>query len=193
MKKTILTESDYNGFFKTVLYGKISDPLLTVIPVSYRDLCRTIRGFANHPDHDKIFKTCKDIIYDEVTKLLKYQKMNQDSFDKWHESACKRLILSSTDVLTYGQAQKWINMTLKNLSMINHKVTEKTYEFYHVPIDNYILNATKYKLPCAWSKLNSYDKYLEFQKWFRNNYDGIPLDVEFKMWLKEGKGFESEK
>ena len=64
MKKTILTESDYNDFFKTVLYGNISDPLLTVIPVSYRDLCRTIRGFANHPDHDKIFETCKEVIYD---------------------------------------------------------------------------------------------------------------------------------
>ena len=129
----------------------------------------------------------KEVIYDEVTRLLKSQEMDQDRFDKWHESACKRLILFSTNVLTYGQAQKWINMTLKNLSLIDHKATEKTYEFYHVPIDNYILNATDHKLSCAWSKLNSYDEYLEFQKWFRTHNDGIPLDVEFNMWLNMRK------
>ena len=80
-------------------------------------------------------------------------------------------------------------MTLKYLSMFDHKVTEETYEYYHVPIDNYILNATNYKFDTAWSKINSYEKYLEFQKWFREKYKGIPLDVEFNMWLNEGKGF----
>ena len=187
MRKTVLTEADYNNFYKSVIYGKIKDPLLTAIPVSYRDLCRTIRGFSNNPNHDEIFCACEEVICIEIKKLFKYPITIQEQFDKWHEFACKRLILFSTDILTYGQAQKWINMTLKNLSMLDHKMTEKTYEFYHVPIDNYILNATKYKLSTAWSKLNDYNEYLEFQKWFRKEYDGIPLDVEFKMWLKEGR------
>lgn len=183
MKKTNLTESDYNSFYKTIIYGEISDILEAAIRTSYRDLCRTIRGFASHSEHDYIYGICMQTIYDDVTKLLKYKKMNQDIFDQWHRISCKMLVEYSTKVLTYGQAQKWINMTLKNLSMLNHKMVEQTYEFYHIPIDNYILDATKYELGCAWSKLNNYEKYLEFQKWFRSNYEGIPLDVEFKMWL----------
>ena len=80
-------------------------------------------------------------------------------------------------------------MALKYISMFEHKKTESTYEYYHVPIDNYILKSTKYKFDTAWSKITSYEKYYDFQKWFRNTYDGIPLDVEFNMWLKEGKGY----
>ena len=190
MRKTILTENDYNTFYKAILYGRIDDPLFKAIPVAYRDLCRTIRGFSKHKNHDEIFKNCEEVIYGEISSLLKMSSMDQEHFDKWHEFACKRLICFSEDVLTYGQAQKWINMTLKYLSMFDHKVTEKTYEFYHVPIDNYILKSTKYKeFDTAWSKITSYDKYLKFQKWFRETYDGIPLDVEFNMWLKEGKGY----
>lgn len=194
LKKTILTEADYNEFYKAVLYGKIEDPLFTAVPVAYRDMCRTIRGFAKNPDHDQIFRSCEQVIYDEIERMIKWNgKSSQDMFDKWHESTCKRLILFSTDILTYGQAQKWINMTLKYLSMFDHKQTEKVYEFFHVPIDNYIIKATNYKFTSAWSKINSYEEYIDFQRWFRNHYDGIPLDVEFNMWLTEGKGINDNK
>lgn len=54
---------------------------------------------------------------------------------------------------------------------------------------DYITKSTNYKIYAALSGINSYDKYLEFQKWFRNQYYGIPLDVEFNMWLKEGKEY----
>ena len=51
MKKSILTEKDYNLFYKGALYGKIDDPLKTAIRVAYRDLCRTIRGFSKNIKH----------------------------------------------------------------------------------------------------------------------------------------------
>ena len=190
MRKTTLTENDYNTFYKAILYGKIEDPLYTAIPVAYRDLCRTIRGFAKHENHDEIFRNCEEVIYSEISSLFKKSPCKQESFDIWHKHACERLIFFSSNILSVGQAQKWINMTLKYLSMFDHKMTEKTYEYYHVPIDNYILKSTKYKeFDTAWSKITSYDKYLGFQKWFRETYDGIPVDVEFNMWLKEGKGY----
>ena len=186
MKKTVLTESDYNEFYKTVLYGKIEDPLFVAVPVAYRDMCRTIHGFSKNPNHDKIFATCEEVIYDGIKKLLKWEDINnQEKFDKWHEFTCKRLITFSTEILSYGQAQKWINMTLKYLSMFDHKQTERLYEYFHVPIDNYIIKATNYKFSTAWSRINSYKEYIDFQKWFRNKYDGIPLDMEFKMWISE--------
>lgn len=130
----------------------------------------------------------KDTIYNELTELFKSNNMNQDEFDKFHKLVCDKLINTSSKILTYGQAQKWINMTLKYVSMFDHVRTEKTYEFYHVPIDNIILHSTKYKkLGTRWSRISSYDKYFDFQKWFRNNNEGIPLDVEFNMWLNAKK------
>lgn len=43
MRKTTLTENDYNTFYKAILYGKIEDPVEKAFFVAYRDLCRTIR------------------------------------------------------------------------------------------------------------------------------------------------------
>lgn len=190
MRKTTLTENDYNTFYKAILYGKIEDPVEKAIFVAYRDLCRTIRGFSKHERHDAIFGNCVQIIYDYINELNGFSSFTQDKFDMLHKLTCDRLITFFEDQeFTYGQAQKWINMSLKYVSMFNHKMTEKYYEYCHVPIDNYIIKSTNYKFDTAWSRINSYDKYLEFQKWFRNQYDGIPLDIEFNMWLKEGKGY----
>ena len=190
MKKTILTDKDYTNFYKAVLYGKIDDPLQSSIHAAYRDLCRTISGFAKNPKHDQIYANCCEVIYDEVNKIKKMNINQNDMFDKIHYMFCDRLVLFSEGVLTFGQAQKWINMTFKYLSMFNHESIESIYEYLHIPIDNYILKATKYKISTAWSKMNDYNEYLSFQKWFRNKYNGIPLDVEFNMWLKEGKGID---
>ena len=46
-----------------------------------------------------------------------------------------------------------------------------------------IFKKTNYKFDTVWSKITSYEKYLEFQKWLREKYDGIPLDEKFKIWL----------
>lgn len=46
-----------------------------------------------------------------------------------------------------------------------------------------IFKKTNYKFDTVWSEITSYEKYLEFQKWLREKYDGIPLDEEFKIWL----------
>ena len=192
MRKTILTENDYNNFYKTVLYKNLDDPIDTAIHAAYRDLCRTIHGFSRHEGHDRIFGNCITVIKEDINHLFFHLTPSKDRFDSWHQSVCDRLICYSEGVLTYGQAQKWINMTLKYISMFNHSITESTYEYYHVPVDNYILQTTNYKLSKPWSRLNSYEEYLNFQKWFKNNYDGIPLDVEFNMWIETAKENKSK-
>lgn len=48
-----------------------------------------------------------------------------------------------------------------------------------------IIILTNYMFDTVWSKINSYYKYLEFQKYFISQYDGVPLDVEFNMWLRK--------
>ena len=188
MKKTILTEKDYNLFYKLIIYGNIDKPLLSCINLAYRDVCRTITGFSKYLNHDSVYKNAVDILNLNIEKLLKLNISSQIMFDEWHKNLCDDLILCfEKQPFSYGQAQKWINMTLKYVSMMEHKKVVNIYEFFHVPIDNYIIIATDYKFDKAWSRINNYDCYNIFQKWFRDNYKGIPLDVEFKMWLTANK------
>ena len=188
MEKTKLTEKDYNEFYKTMLYGNLSDPLKSAIKSAYRDVCRTITGFSKNPSHDEILSGAKNKMCSIVKELLNQNIDGQSSFDEWHKWACDSLIKCfKGQKFTYGQAQKWVNMTMKYLSMFDYKQVEKVYEFCHVPIDNYIIEIVGVKFDTAWSRVESYEKYLEFQELFRNKYKGIPLDNEFYMWINASK------
>ena len=148
-------------------------------------MCRTITGFSKNEEHDNIFNNALRLLYTEINSLLSKTIKEQSEFDKWHKECCDKLIKTfEKQLFSYGQAQKWINMSLKNLSMLEHKLVERQYEFFHIPIDNYIIEITGMKISVAWSRLSNYDEYIEFQKKFRNSYNGIPLDNEFKLWLK---------
>lgn len=188
MKKTKLTEKDYNLFYKSMWYGNINDPIESAIRSAYRDLCRTIHGFSKNEYRSQIYDTAKNILYSEIKMLLNANIRNQNDFDKWHEDCCEKMIVVfGEQTFYYGQAQKWINMSLKYISMFEHKLIKRVYEYCHVPIDNYILEALDYSFQVAWSRIDNYDEYLKFQQYFRNKYKGIPLDEEFKIWLKTAR------
>ena len=139
-------------------------------------------------------------------KILKsdYQ-IDQIEFDAWHKKTLYFIIndFKSYEKITVGQVQKWINMTFKYLAMRDYKDFENIYQFCHVPIDSTILNIVKNDLFKKWSEINDYDKYLDFQKLFRNKnitqlkkvlkceigegeMDKLyPLIIENKIWLYE--------
>ena len=75
-------------------------------------------------------------------------------------------------------------MSLKYYSMLS-EVKLNNYQFFHIPVDNYILDSEGYSFSSSWSKLKNYDEYKKFQNQFRDKYkDSIPLDKEFEIWLK---------
>ena len=186
MSKTILTDKDYNYFYKSILFGKIDEPISVSTKRAYRDLCRTIDGFSKNWNHDVILNNALESLNKRINVLISQSMKKQEDFDKWHKECCDELIKQfSNQKFYYGQAQKWINMSLKYLSMINHKKVEKNYEFFHVPIDNYIIDITGLKISVAWSRITNYNEYLDWQKKFRSKYLGNPLDNEFNLWLKE--------
>lgn len=188
MNKTTLTENDYNMFYKSVLYGNITNSIKISIKSAYRDLCRTITGFSKNPKHNIIYNNAVDLLYDEINLLIHKKINNQNEFDSWHKECCDKLInVFENQLFYYGQAQKWINMALKYISMFEHKLVENQYEFFHIPIDNYIIEITGLKTTVAWSRIFNYDEYLDYQEKFRKKYIGIPLDNEFKLWLKASK------
>ena len=185
MKKTILSEKDYNIFYKSIVFGIIEEPIRAAIKGAYRDVCRTITGFSKHKDHDLIFSKAAKVLEKEIKLLTTIEMVSQEEFDKWHKECCDKLIEAfGSQKFYYGQAQKWINMSLKNLSMLEHKLVENNYEYFHIPIDNYIIDITKEKTSVAWSRIIDYKEYIEYQNKFRNKYIGIPLDNEFKLWLE---------
>ena len=169
MSKTILTEKDYNDFYKSILFGKINNPINISVKRAYRDLCRTIVGFSKNSNHDIILNNAIGLLNEEIEKLIYSKIENQDAFDIWHKKCCDELIdIFGNQKFYYGQAQKWINMSLKYLSII----------------DNYIINISKINVPVSWSRISDYNLYLNWQKKFKIKYSGIPLDNEFILWLK---------
>ena len=75
-------------------------------------------------------------------------------FDTWHNKTCQVIqsIMNMArfgieresllgEKITFGQSQKWLNMTLKNLWLLDTLPKSISEEYLHAPIDNYILQA----------------------------------------------------
>jgi hypothetical protein len=161
---------------------------------AYLDLNRTLHGFATHKNADLLRKDSHWLMI-SLVKHLREKKMTQNAFDKWHFKSCEELRryfwVGGFEKFTYGQAQKWINMTLKYVFTIGEKRLpgfESCYPFAHIPIDNVFMEVVqvykKINLPCAWSRIDEYGIYLKLQKEFRDLFpNSIPLAVEFRLWM----------
>ena len=112
-------------------------------------------------------------------------------FDNDHRELCKRIIEKYKDTteqknidgipnsLSYGQAQKWVNMTLKNLYIYDNSNSAnigiyKLLPFMHIPIDNVVLDIVTDKKRCYIDPLQM--KYglnknsSSWSRWSENEY-----------------------
>ncbi|MCM1286663.1 MAG: hypothetical protein NC240_00030 [Clostridium sp.] len=127
----------------------------------------------------------------------------KDIIDKsWHKQACdtiKKIFAKYSDVitggLTHGQAQKWLNMALKNMWLLG-LIKEDKEKYLHIPIDKYIIKAAcsceenpyflgvKFKFTKnnkdSWSSWNDYYEYWELQEKIRKAIDGKKFNIEGK-------------
>lgn len=116
-------------------------------------------------------KDMSGIVKDAVKTL--YFSNDRADFDEWHKTLCTKLIVNYHEIcselnsptfhtdpeafefFSYGNAQKWVNMTIKNLYVISgaflamggtdneaffNACAERANE-YHIPLDNVILGA----------------------------------------------------
>ena len=88
-------------------------------------------------------------------------KCKKKNYDNWHKKMCDVIVneykkFKLNDKFTYGNAQKWLNMSIKYLYLISgiqfdegenkclkqiiNKI-EKDKEFAHIPLDSYIIDA----------------------------------------------------
>lgn len=164
-------------------FGFEEDPILSAIDRAYRDMAaHTLSDDAQSVLYP-LRKEITEYLHDELQQL---PDKNID-FDKWHEDTSQKM-KEKYNKLTYGQIQKWLNMSIKyiytlkklGVSGINdYYVDEEHVNSFHAPLDSYVLKAIKKKRP-VWSKIDSYEAYKERQKM-------INFITEYSEWSKYAK------
>lgn len=178
---------------------------------------------SSEEDRDKAnnFIESKNNLISEICSAILFSEEvieSEKSFDKWHEEKCKEITekmngnyetVNNSDEkvlnksFTIGQAQKWVNMTLKYLWLLDTLPAGVEPEYLHVPIDSYIIeiaydNKNKFdnalgleKMPEeSWSKLSEYEDYFEIQKEIREaiktntTNETIPIKWESLAWIE---------
>ena len=154
---------------------------------------RTIR-FYDLPQSDRweMREKVNKVLKEEIDWLDSSHIKSQSVFDSWHRKLSDeiKMIYQSYGIeFSYGQAQKWINMTIKYLYILEVQSFDGVFEYLHIPIDNYIYDSVENLLGIptpkqAWSRLDDYDWYLYYQEAIREKLSGIsPLRWEFREWL----------
>lgn len=197
MKQSVLTQADWTQYLIHIYFGK-GEPLSSCLDRAYRDFNRTLHGIGNTKNNKEIYTAGKTYLRDRIVLLKNItDDLDQDKFDGWHKNTCLGLceLYKKNQFASFhiGQAQKWINMTLKYVFTYGENKLPgyaKIYNLCHVPIDNVILTKIKKRnaplLSENWSRIKSYDEYFKLQKWFRDYcVEQIPLDVEFELWKGE--------
>lgn len=103
----------------------------------------------------KALPEATECLKDGINKILEKEVSfeEQKDFDLWHKELCDKIKEKFGDSLpfTYGNAQKWVNMTLKYLYLIDSICSEicpdidyfhslqNISAYLHVPVDSYII------------------------------------------------------
>ncbi len=162
-------------------------------------------------------------------KLLKDTIRNYESqgegFDEWHTDLCKGIKKGYTDkgieIFTYGNAQKWVNMTVKYLYMLadirddkSIQEIKKDKKYLHIPIDSYIIDAL-WEIKDIWRPIkdgkNTAKSNLKgWSTWDEGEYKEVwkdkktkkgvstecrpmPIEWELDTWIKEAKKRKKKK
>ncbi len=163
----------YFGIVNSDIQNGSADPEGVCIRRAYLDLNRTLDYSKSESvlkketkDVQKAYSESKRIFRNEIEKklkelitgLLSETEASEAAFDAWHRRACEEVLTIANNSkynheplfakrMTYGQAQKWINMTLKYMLVmgLRQKEMEKIVLYMHIPLDSYIFSAASVK------------------------------------------------
>lgn len=190
-----LTQQDIKNFLIRVYFGTTDahELPLSAVERAYRDMNRTMHGIHTVQTEDN--KNHLNLFVKNISSEVLITVFNQETFDDWHYKKCNELKAEFIRVfnfkISYGQAQKWLNMTLKYMFTIGTDIINginTNYEFFHIPLDNIIQDKLERhnisKIPTRWSRIDDYHTYLQYQFKVRSTFAGqIPLDVEFRLFI----------
>lgn len=137
------------------------------------------RGSFNDGIHQKL---CDDFVCDFKAKMRSLNKEIEEFNNKY--SADVAAVDESK--ITYGKAQKIVNMTMKQLYCFDNadKYHDTVFSFCHIPIDSIILEFFKFKVEKGWSGIESYSDYMRIQdeckKQWDEKTDALGIEGDFK-------------
>jgi hypothetical protein len=186
-------------FLLRVYFGADGDQTDWFISRAYRDMNRTLHGLSKQKNAKELVENARKVLRKSLREL---QGQNAPtipgelaaSFNQWHRRACDRLIASFRPFhCHYGQAQKWINMTIKYSWFFKQdSELDPWYSAAHVPVDEFILRAAQkagIQRPSEpWSRWDDRKKYESFQRLIRDRADRngtTPLALEHEWWMVE--------
>lgn len=135
----ISVDSKILDFLKMLYFGVTDNPFEAASRSAYTDMCRTIR--FNGKNGDMLRKAVDSLLEERIPELVAVN--DAEDFTKWHQSICEEIVsMYESEGIEFhiGQAQKWVNMTLKYLYVLVPDVVEPFYRFLHIPLDNYIID-----------------------------------------------------
>jgi hypothetical protein len=198
-----LSDTAFAKALCTMYFGEQWDGLRygRYIHRAYRDFNRTPSGFARAEDRGDALDAARTHLAASLHELGRAAVRDQEAFDAWHALTCRTLIEDfgewrhggKREVLSHGQAQKWVNMALKYLFIahalgVEEKLGEipAAYEFAHLPIDGIILKELRARdiadTSVPWSRMDA-DLYLGLQEEVRRaSVISCAMDLEFKWW-----------
>lgn len=196
----VRVDKDILDFLKVIYFGDISDPMEAASDRAYRDLNRTIRyNDMSSEQRTRLRETVTNLFREEIPALVKAAPSSQSEYDSWHYRICSRIRTCYREAgiaLSYGQAQKWLNMAMKYLYVCGTYTFEGFFSYLHVPIDHYIFLIAKKELgiPCPkirWSRWDDYTgQYMAYQLALRSRIQNMaPLRWEFRYWMQEARNW----
>lgn len=151
---------------------------------AYADMARrTLRIKENSKERIALKKSATEILRQAVEKL----KNDSSDFPKWHEKSCNALIACYGGQLSYGQAQKWLNMLLKYLYVYDVNGYETLFSSREgiaaldMPVDSKVIDALRRKYavkpPTAGWSVWDRNTYRAYQAAARSALQNAP-DIE---------------
>lgn len=179
---------------------------------AYNDLARTVKYRLSSSKSNKTFdedkkNTIKNICEYIIDRIQQYP-CDKNDYNAWHKETCTLIKLNMNNAVadgdhllstnfTIGQAQKWLNMTLKYLWLLD-KCTTIDSNNLHAPIDSFIIEAVskhvedddishdngtfKYR-GYSWSQLDDYADYMDFQNIIARTGEP-PIEWEYHKWIE---------
>lgn len=122
------------------LFVNVDEAMKVCAERAYLDLCRTLRFKTKDESHTAFRDDVVNIIVKNINNLIS----DSGEFDTRHNELCEKIINAANsqgilkDDFNYGQAQKWLNMTLKYMLLMGFwdEKLQPIIAFLHVPVDS---------------------------------------------------------
>lgn len=134
----------YLDWNRTIEYEKVASEKdkETFINIGYTILIQGISGILEHKEWYGDWSEKNQAVFDTLHSRI-CEKIEKAANDQTIDSVPNTYLLKQKGEkrFYYGQAQKWLNMTLKYMELLDLNSVRSIRGLLHVPIDRYILRA----------------------------------------------------